>query len=129
MAAELMRIRMELARTDGYPEGSHLHGYEFVAPLTGDGHIDAAAWRAKKEKCTVRRFWKGEPETLGALRHVGHGWRFDYDRRETNDDEPFFKLDKHRLVTGAYVSITEHDGVQRPFKVVETMPLHETSAA
>lgn len=129
MPAELMRIRMELARTDGFPEGSPLHGYEFVAPLTRDGHIDAAAWHAHKEKCTVRRFWKGAPDELGALRHVGHGWRFDYDRHETNDDEPFFKLDKHRLAIGTYVSITEHDGVQRPFKVVKTIPVYETSAA
>jgi hypothetical protein len=128
MSAELVKIRVELARTDGYPEGSRLHGYEFVAPLTGDGHIDASVWRTQKEKCRVRRFWRGEPDAWGVLRHVGHGWRFDYDRRETNDDEPFFKLDRHRLVTGAYVSITEHDGVQRPFKVVETIPIYETSA-
>jgi len=129
MKAELTRIRMELARTVGCPNGSRLHGYEFVAPLTSDGHIDAAAWRSQKEKCRVRRFWKGEPDELGALRHVGHGWRFDYDRHETNDDEPFFKLDRHRLMTGAYVSVTEHDGIQRPFRIVETIPIHETDAA
>ena len=38
----LTRIRMELARMEGFPEGSHAHGYEFVAPLTANGHIDAA---------------------------------------------------------------------------------------
>ncbi len=129
MSAGLTKIKMELARTDGYPEGSRLHGYEFVAPLTQDGRIDAAEWRAEKEKCVVRRFWHGEPDMLGTLRHVGQGWRFDYDKHETSDDEPFFKLDKHRLATGAYVSVTEHDGVQRPFKIVETIPLHETSPA
>jgi hypothetical protein len=57
------------------------------------------------------------------LRHVGHGWRFDYDGRSADDDEPFFKLDLHTLTPGAYVSITEHDDVLRPFKVVSVTPL------
>ena len=118
----LTRVRMELARTEGYPEGSALHGYEFVAPLTADGHIDAEEWSAKKDKCTVRRFWGAEPDEFGKLRHLGHGWRFDYDPSDAGDDEPFFKLDRHLLVKGAYVSITEHDRVQRPFKIVETAP-------
>jgi hypothetical protein len=120
---------LELARTQGYPNGSSLHGYEFVAPLTEDGHIDAETWRSQKDKCKVRRFWKDQPDETGALRHVGHGWRFDYAGRPVSDDEPFFKLDRHRLVTGAYVSVTEHDGVQRPFKIVETIPLQEMRAA
>lgn len=118
----LSRIRMELGRTDGFPQGSHHHGYEFVAPLTVNGHIDAATWRDVKSRCTVRRFWGDAPEEAGYLRHVGHGWRFDYDRGGATDDEPFFKLDQHRLVTDAYVSVTEHDGVQRPFRIVEIVP-------
>lgn len=118
----LTRIRLELARTERYPEGSALHGYEFIAPLTADGHIDAVEWLAQKDKCTVRRFWNGEPDELGKLRHLGHGWRFDYNPQEADDDEPFFKLDRHPLVRGAYVSITEHDHVQRPFKIIDTAP-------
>jgi hypothetical protein len=120
-----MRIRMELGRSEGFPEGSHRHGYEFVAPVLADGHIDAAGWHALKEKCTVRRFWgDGEDET-GLLRHVGQGWRFDYGGRQTGGDEPFFKLDKHRLVPDAYVSLTELDGVERPFRIVEMVPAAE----
>ena len=115
----LTKIRLELARMEGFPEGSPLHGYEFVAPLTADGHLDAEEWRAEKEKCTVRRFWNGQPDEFGKLRHLGHGWRFDYDPRSADDDEVFFKLDRHALVKGAYVSVTEHDHIQRPFKVVE----------
>ena len=119
---DLMRIRLELARTSDYPDGSVNHGYEFVAPMTKDGHIDAQAWKEVKARCEVTRFWgPGEQET-GLLRHVGHGWRFDYDAKTDTDDEPFFKLDKHALAQGAYVSITEHDGVQRPFKVVSVIP-------
>jgi hypothetical protein len=32
--------------------------------------------------------------------------------------EPIFKFDRHAFVPGEYVSITEHDGVTRPFRVV-----------
>jgi hypothetical protein len=119
----LMRIRLELGRVQEFPEGSVRHGYEFVAPLTGDGHIDAESWRAAKAMCTVRRFWGDDPEERGFLRHLGHGWRFDYPGRPTSDDEPFFKLDRHTIEPGGYVSVTEHDGVQRPFKIVSVRPV------
>jgi hypothetical protein len=56
---------------------------------------------------------------------VGKGWRFDYDSSDDSDDEPFFRLDRHPLTPGAYVSITEHDGEQRPFKVVSVTPIHK----
>ena len=118
----LMRIRLTLARTEEFPDGSDAHGYEFIAPLTEDEHLDAKAWKKLKDKCRVVRFWGDQPEKEGLLRHVGQGWRFDYDRRDDADDEPFFKLDKHVLSPGAYVSITEQDGVQRPFRVRSVVP-------
>ena len=116
-------IRLELARTPEFPQGSPDHAYEFVAPLTKDSHIDAAAWKDARDRCEVTRIWGSAPLQTGRLRHVGTGWRFDYDARDDSDDEPFFKLDKHALGPGAYVSITEQDGVQRPFKVVSVTPL------
>jgi len=125
----LTRIRLEMARNDDFPQGSSEHGYEFVAPVTVDGHIDAAAWAANKSHCGARRFWRGQPDQRGLLRHVGQGWRFDYDGADDTDDEPFFKLDRHRLATGAYVSLLEQDGVTRVFKVIETIPLKHLRAA
>lgn len=119
----LKRIRMELARMEGFPEGSSAHGYEFVAPLNADGHIDVAEWHKERDKCTVRRFWQGHPDEFGKLRHLGHGWRFDYDPRDADDDEPLFKLDRHALLEGGYVSVTEHDRIQRPFRIVDVSPL------
>ena len=117
----LKRIRLELARTEKYPEGSSSHGYEFIAPLDAHDHIDAAEWRNVKDQCKVFRFWEHEDDGHGMLRHVGQGWRFDYDANETDDDEPFFKLDRHALAPGAYVSITEHDGEQYPFRVISVV--------
>ena len=33
-----------------------------------------------------------------------------------------FRFDTHRFVAGEYVSVTEHDGVERPSKVVDIYP-------
>ena len=120
--SSLSRIRLELARTPEYPEGSADHGYEFIAPLTAEGHVDAETWRREKKHCGVRRFWGVQRPEHGMLRHVGHGWRFDYGNDEASD-EPFFKLDRHAFVRGNYVSIREHDGVTRPFRVAEVSPM------
>ena len=115
----LKRIRMVLARDHDFPNGSTEHGYEFAAPLDKDGHLDAAEWRKTRERCRVKRFWAGEPNEVGLLVHKrGGGWAFDYNPKSASDDEPGFKFDKHRFVPGEYVSVTEHDGVQRTFRVV-----------
>jgi hypothetical protein len=124
----LSRIRLELGRTQEFPQGSAQHGYEFIAPLTRDGHVDAVGWRRTKEHCGVRRFWGHDRDEQGMLRHVGHGWRFDYSV-PNESDEPFFKLDTHAFVPGNYVSIREHDGVTRPFRVVEVTALPLVGAA
>ena len=121
--ANLNFIRLDLARTPEFPEGSSAHRYEFLAPMTKDAHIDAAGWKAVKDRCEVTRVWGHEALQFGFLRHVGKGWRFDYDKKDDTDDEPFFKLDRHALTPGAYVSVTEHDGVQRPFIVVSVVPI------
>jgi hypothetical protein len=121
--ATLSFIRLELARTAEFPQGSPDHAYEFTAPLTKDAHIDALAWKELKDRCEVTRIWGDAPPQTGRLRHVGTGWRFDYDAADDSDDEPFFKLDRHVLIPGAYVSITEQDGVQRPFRVVSVVPI------
>ena len=115
----LRKIRLELARGHDYPEGSSAHGYEFLAPLDSAGNFDAEGWKSSREKCTVRRFWGGEPDENGLLVHgPGRRWVFSYVPNETEDDEPIFKFDRHVFRPGEYVSITEHDGVQRTFRIV-----------
>ena len=115
----LKLIRLELARAKDFPEGSANHGYEFVAPVAPDGCLDAIEWRRMKNRCSVLRFWGDEDAQEGFLRHVGNGWRFDYNEHDGTDSEPFFRLDKHVIEPGTYVTISEHDGVQRPFKIVQ----------
>jgi hypothetical protein len=113
-----MKIRLELARSPGFPDGSRNHGYEFVAPLDDSGHIDVEEWKRHKKRCTVRRFWEGEDDEEGYLVHTkGRSWAFSYAPGE-EDDEPIFRFGSHVFREGEYVSVTEHDGVTRPFKVV-----------
>jgi hypothetical protein len=119
----LRTIRLELARSADFPEGSAEHGYQFVAPLTDEGHLDARDWPAQRDACTVHRFWAGEDAAYGRLvHHRGHDWAFHY-VGTSDEEEPIFRLDRHRFVVGEYVSITEHDGVQRTFRVVEVVPV------
>jgi len=118
----LKRIRLELARTPDFPHGSSAHGYEFIAPLDARGHLDSAAWAKAKAACTVHRFWERSPDEHGTLIHRRDGrWAFSYQPGD-DDDEPIFRFDKHLFVVGEYVTVTEHDGVARPFRVVNVAP-------
>jgi hypothetical protein len=114
----LKRIQLALARNAEFPQGSTDHGYAFVAPLSDDGQLDLDGWKADRSRCTVRRFWPGTADEHGHLvHHGGHHWAFHYDDAPLDDEEPIFRFDRHRFVEGEYVSITEHDGVQRTFRV------------
>ena len=117
-ATGLKKIRLNLARTKEFPTGSARHGYEFVAPLAGDGHIDAEAWKKVRERCRVRRFWGGEAEDIGHLVHrPGGSWAFRYDITGEDDDEAGYRFGGHPFVVGEYVSIKDEDGELHTFQV------------
>jgi hypothetical protein len=120
----MKRIRLELARDKEFPAGSRRHGYDFAAPLDDNGQLDAKEWRENRERCRVRRFWDGERDEIGRLVHRrGGSWAFDYNPTSSSDDEPGFKFDLHKFSPGEYVSITEHGGVQRTFRVMSVVDL------
>lgn len=121
------RIRLNLARSKAYPDGSSRHGYEFVAPLDDKGHIDAAVWRGERQHCRVRRFWEGEDDETGFVVHKPGGpeharWVFDYDESAEDDDESGYRFGAHAFRPGEYVSIRDEDGEMHTFVVasVET---------
>lgn len=115
----LRTIRLELARNKEFPEGSPQHGYEFIAPLDKEGRFDVPEWNKSKRECTVRRFWGDQAEEKGLLIHTrGKNWAFSYVPSSDDDDEPIFRFDRHLFKQGEYVSVTEHDGVQRTFRIV-----------
>ena len=124
----LKRIRLNLARSKDFPAGSARHGYEFVAPLDGNGHIDPVLWRQYRAHCGVRRFWAGEDDEVGRLVHKpggpGHArWIFDYDETTDEDDEAGYRLGDHVFRPGEYVSIRDEDGEMHTFRVVSVEPV------
>jgi len=121
----LMKIRLELGRTPGNPQGDSRHGYEFIAPVDNRGYLDPVAWRSEKGRCAVRRFHPHEAEYRGSLRHNGRGWLFDYVPGRSSDNETIFRLDRHLIEKGLYLTITEEDGVARPFKIVNVTPFSD----
>lgn len=120
----LKDVRIELARDPEFPNGSKERGYEFIAPLDEDGSLNAEEWRANRERCRVKRFWPGEKSPIGHLvRKPGGAWAFDYDPQRSDDDETGFKLDRHKLVPGEYISFRESDGEMRTFFIAAVIDL------
>jgi hypothetical protein len=116
------RIRLNLARSKDFPNGSAKHGYEFVAPLDGQGHIDVDLWRAHRTNCRVRRFWEGQDDETGFVVHKAGGpeharWVFDYDQTAEDDDESGYRFGTHAFRPGEYVSIRDEDGEMHTYQV------------
>jgi hypothetical protein len=121
------RIRLTLARSKDFPEGSIYHGYEFVAPLDGNSHIDVGLWKKHREHCRVRRFWQGEDDQVGFLAHKPGGpehgrWMFDYNPKRADDDESGYRFGTHAFRLGEYVTIRGADGEAHTYKVASVEP-------
>ena len=73
------RIRLNLARSKEFPQGSSRHGYEFVAPLDSNSHIDAELWKrtgiiaVSDDFGKVRRMNTGFWSTSRAVGSMGAG--------------------------------------------------------
>ena len=90
------------------------------AALTPEPSSSSAA--SNTDSLTLRRFWNNQPDEHGALIHRRNGsWAFSYASGDDND-EPIFRFDRHLFVEGEYVTVTEHDGVARPFRIVHVAP-------
>ncbi len=115
----LKTIRLNLARTKDFPQGSDRHGYRFTAPLDAEGHLNAEGWKKHRDVCRVVRFWAGEEDDVGHLVHrPGGSWGFTYDIDGDEGDESGFKLSSHQFVPGEYLSIRDDDGELHTFTVV-----------
>ena len=120
----MQRIRLELARDPEFPDGSRTHGYDLIAPLDTAGRLSVDGWKEDRDHCRVRRFWGHEPEMIGHIVHkpggTGGVWAFHYDIRKPEEpigDEAGFHFETHVFRPGEYVSLREHDGTMRTFRV------------
>jgi hypothetical protein len=120
----LSRIVMRLARNPGteFAGGDDRRGYSLVAPLDGDGKLDAGVYAKRRADCSVHRFAPDEDAVDGRLMRRGERWYFDYDDEDVADDEPVYRLGEHRFAVGEYVTVTDEDGRPLTYKVVEVQP-------
>lgn len=122
----LKKVVLHLSRTADYPNGSGEHGYGVVLPLDDDGRLLPDIWEKHQDDCTVHRFWRGEEDEHGLLIQMEEGgWAFSYDPKSDYDDEPVFRLDAQTVSPGEYISVTGHDGEDRPFRVDSVRPYLE----
>ena len=110
-------IRLELARTPEFPHGSPAHAYVLRLLIDDNGVLEKRILQHPDEDPVVRRFWPGEVERKGVVIPKGRGWVFSYAPGEA-DDEALFHLENHPVQVGQYLTITEADGEELPFKVV-----------
>ncbi len=55
-------VKLEMARSAGYPFGSVSRAYFIRVPLDRIGMIDGAGVAQAPKRATVRRFWPNEPD-------------------------------------------------------------------
>lgn len=122
--AHFRRIRLELAREPGHPEGDAETGYTLVAPLDAEGKLDAEAARDHRGACTVIRFRPSAESEAGVLRRrPGGSWAIHYDFEDgSEDDDPGFRLGEHRFTPGEYITIHEDEGAHT-YRVVSVQAL------
>jgi hypothetical protein len=113
-----LSIRLELARTSEFPQGSASRAYLLRLPLDAEGLIDGAALQRSPARATVHRFWPNEPDMSGYVVHTRRGWAFSYELGE-GDDEAIYHIETHPIRIGEYVTLTEPDGRRLPFRVAD----------
>lgn len=116
-----MRIRLEVARSRDFPTGSTRHGYELILPLLADGRIDEKTLKATPEPATVHRFWEGDGDAVGQVKHQRGHWLIAYEPGGP-DDEPLHRFAEHKFRMGEYVSVREGAHAEHAFKVVSVRP-------
>jgi hypothetical protein len=120
--AVLRKVTLNAARSKEFPEGSIRHGYDFIAPLTGEGRIDLEAWKVHRAECFAHRFWGDEPRMQGLLVHHsggrgGSNWALKWDSADT-DEEEGYRFGDHAFQVGEYVSVREPEGEMLTYRVV-----------
>ena len=112
------KIRLELARERGHPDGDRHIAYTLVAPLDAALRIDAETWKEHRDAARVVRQRPHEPDQAGHLIRTPNGaWAFHYDAHGGKPDESGYRFADEKFAIGEYVSIVEA-GKSHVYKVV-----------
>ena len=107
-------IRLELAQSRDFPNGSAIRAYLLRLPLGEDGLIDGALLAERPGQATVRRFWPNEPDLSGTIVPIEGGWAFAY---ESSEAAALVRHAPHPIRLGEAIILTEPDGRRLPFRV------------
>lgn len=107
------KIRLELARTSGFPSGSVSRGYLIQLPLDDDGRVDTAAIAVRPHYATVRRYWSTEPDEAGLLVPADDAWAMHC----SGAPERKLMLDGQPVRVGKQLSVIDPDGAVLPFTI------------
>ena len=113
-------IRLELACTDDFPDGSASRSYTFRLPLGDEALIDAKAIERAPALATAHRYWPNERDRFGYVIRTAHGWAV---RFETGDESLLFELDHRPVKESKILVMEEPDGARRPFRIVSVRPV------
>jgi hypothetical protein len=106
-------IRLELARTKGFPAGSVGRGYLIRLPLDDNDFVDEEALQRSPHRATVRRYWSTEPDESGLLVRMDGGWAMHCDGRPVR----MLELDDRPVRLGQQIAVEEPGGVLLPFRI------------
>ena len=115
-------IRLELARTRDFPNGSASRAYLLRLPLDRRGLVDRSALTNEPAQATVRRFFPSEPDLIGYVVGTREGWAFSYGAGEAQA-HALCPVDPRPLRIGEHVLVTEPDGARLPFRVASLRAL------
>ena len=115
-------VRLELARTEAFPEGSSSHGYQLHLPVQPNGLIDARALTAARDRAIAFHFSPEERDLKGHVIRTARGWAISYEPGE-DDDQGVFHLESHPLMPGNYLTLTGYDGSSSPYRIASVEPL------
>ena len=107
------KIRLELARTRGFPSGSVSRGFLIQVPLDRDGRIDGQKLAGKPHQATVSRYWSSEPDESGLVVPLESGWAF----RCNGGPDRRLLLGGQPIRLGEQIAVIEPDGAVLPFTV------------
>lgn len=120
-------IRLELARSPGFPQGSAGRAFLVRVPLDEEGFIDGEALERNPRQATVRRFWTSEPDQYGQVERANGKWIFRTKLR--NGGEGIFQVDPEPFRLDGQIVIRDPLGDTVPFRVANIQSLGTFAAS
>lgn len=115
----MSHIVMLLANAPSLPDGDVSDRVEMQAALTGQGHIDEAAYADDPAPWTTRRITPDGRVYDGELIRVETGWAI---RRCGSEDDPVWPFQPTILRPGEYATIRPPEGGDLTYRIVSVDP-------